>query len=131
MEKFKLILMQALRYLLAAFMIYAGIGHFLNPNFYTNFVPSFLPSKDIFILLSGVAEVLFGVILLLKPSFAKFGALGVFLLMIVFLPIHINDVIVENPAIGSHKAALIRLPFQFLFIVWAFFVYRFLQRKIK
>ncbi|OPA72572.1 hypothetical protein BB381_05915 [Campylobacter pinnipediorum subsp. caledonicus] len=110
-------------------MISAGFGHFLNPDFYTIFVPNFLPYKDFLILLSGAFEVLFGVMLLFKESIAKYSALGIFFMMIVFLPIHINDFLVDNPAIGSHKAALIRLPFQFLFMAWAFFVYKFLKTR--
>ncbi|WP_219335899.1 DoxX family protein [Campylobacter pinnipediorum] len=129
MNKIKLILGQGLRFLLAVFMIYAGCGHFSNPDFYIPFVPSFLPYKDFFILLSGVFEVLFGVMLLLKPAISKYSALGIFFMMIVFLPIHINDFLVDNPAIGSYKAALIRLPFQFLFIGWAFFMYKFLKTR--
>ena len=40
--------------------------------------------------------------------------------MLLFLPIHISDVFSEAPAVGSHNAALIRLPVQFLliFIAW-------------
>ncbi len=118
-----------LRYLLAIFMIYGGIQHFVKPYFYAPFVPSFLPFTKFFILSSGVVEILLGVLLLLKGKFAQYGALGVFLLMLIFLPIHIKDVFVENPSIGTHKLALIRLPFQFVFIGWAWVVYRFLKNK--
>lgn len=121
--------MNILRYLLAIFMIYGGVQHFVKPDFYAPFVPSFLPFTKFFILSSGVVEVLLGLMLVLKGKFAQYGALGVFLLMLVFLPIHIKDVLVENPAIGTHKMALIRLPFQFVFIGWAWVVYRFLKTK--
>ncbi|MDP8078912.1 hypothetical protein [Phocoenobacter skyensis] len=47
----------------------------------------------------------------------------------VFLPIHISDVFMENPAIGTHKLALIRVPIQFVFIGWAWVVYRFLSNR--
>ncbi len=48
------------------------------------------------------------------------GAWGILILMLLFLPIHISDVFSETPAVGSHNAALIRLPVQFLliFIAW-------------
>jgi len=32
------------------------------------------------------------------------------------------DVFKENPAIGSHQLALIRLPLQFVLILWAWFI---------
>ncbi len=125
----KRVIITILRYLLAIFMIYAGIQHFVKPDFYIPFVPSFLPFTKFFILSSGVVEILLGAMLLLKGKFARYGAFGIFLLMLVFLPIHVKDVFVDNPAIGTHKLALIRLPFQFVFIGWAWVVYRFLNTK--
>ncbi len=129
MEKFKLIILQGLRFLLAIFMIFGGVQHFLKPDFYVVFVPSFLPMAEFFVYVSGIIEIVLGAVLFLKPSFSKWGALGIFLMMIVFLPIHIKDVLVDNPSIGSYQAALIRLPFQFLFIGWAYGIYIFLRRR--
>jgi len=45
-------------------------------------------------------------------------------MMLVFLPLHIIDIFKENPAIGSHQAAIIRLPVQFLFIAWAWYIHK-------
>lgn len=104
--------------LLGLFMIFGGVNHFLKPDFYLPFVPPFLPLKEVVVLLSGVVEVVLGVGVLI-PKFRFYAAWGILLLMLVFLPVHIYDLFIENPAIGSHKAALIRLPFQFLFIAWA------------
>jgi len=108
-----------LKIVIAFFMIYAGIQHFIKPNFFIPFVPDFLPLKTTIIYASGVAEILVGVLLLIK-KYAKIGAIGILVLLFLFLPIHIWDVFAEVPAIGSRKAALIRLPIQFLliFIVW-------------
>ena len=108
-----------LKIVIALFMIYAGIQHFLKPAFFMPFVPEFLPLKTTIIYASGVAEILVGVLLLIK-KYAKIGAIGILVLLFLFLPIHIWDVFSEAPAIGSQKAALIRLPIQFLliFIVW-------------
>ena len=108
-----------LKIVIALFMIYAGIQHFIKPEFFMPFVPDFLPLKTTIIYASGVAEILVGVLLLIK-KYAKIGAIGILVLLFLFLPIHIWDVFAEVPAIGSRKAALIRLPIQFLliFIVW-------------
>ena len=108
-----------LKIVIALFMIYAGIQHFLKPAFFMPFVPEFLPLKTTIIYASGVAEILVGVLLLIK-KYAKICAIGILVLLFLFLPIHIWDVFSETPAIGSQKAALIRLPIQFLliFIVW-------------
>lgn len=108
-----------LKVILAIFLIFGGVNHFTNPNNFIPFVPSFLPFTLAVIYLSGLFEILFGIALFIK-KLEIIGAWGVFILMLLFLPIHIWDVFSETPAIGSHNAALIRLPFQFLliFIAW-------------
>ncbi|MCK0145738.1 DoxX family membrane protein [Arenibacter sp. F26102] len=58
-----------LKILLALFMIYAGVQHFLKPSFYISFVPYFLPFKMVVIYLSGAVEIVLGVLLLL-PKYA-------------------------------------------------------------
>lgn len=110
-----------LRYLLAVFFIYAGIQHFVKPEFFEPFVPYFLPYKSFFVYGSGVLEVLFGMLLIIS-KFARIGATGILLLLILFLPVHILDVFAESPAIGSAKAANIRLIMQFVLIAWAYVV---------
>ena len=109
-----------LKIVIAIFMIYAGAQHFIKPTFFMPFVPTFLPLKTMIIYVSGAAEILLGIMLFLK-KYAKFGALGIFILLILFLPIHIWDVFSETPAIGSKQAAFIRLPIQFLLI---FIIYK-------
>ena len=106
------------RILFALFMVYAGVQHFVKPDFYIPFVPSFLPFTKAIIYASGLVEVLLGLMLII-PKYVKMGALGIMLLMLLFLPIHIWDIFSDTPAIGSSQAALIRLPIQFLFIAIA------------
>lgn len=106
------------RILFAVFMIMGGVQHFLKPYFYQPFVPVFLPFPIAIIYLSGLVEIGLGLLLVFK-KYARVAALGIFILMILFLPVHVCDVFSDVPAIGSHKAALIRLPFQFLFMAIA------------
>lgn len=101
-------------------MIYGGVNHFLKPEMYAPFIPDFLPT-DLINYGSGLLEIMLGIGLLI-PKFRFKAALGVLVLMLIFLPLHILDVFSETPAIGSHEAALVRLPVQFLFIVWAWFI---------
>ncbi len=118
------IVWKVLQIILSLFLIYAGIKHFLKPEFYEPFVPAFLPAKTMIVYLSGVVEIVLGVLMFI-PKYTKLGATGVIILMLIFLPVHIWDVFSDTPAMGSHDAALIRLPFQFLFIAWAYAVRRF------
>ena len=108
-----------LKVVLAMFLILGGVQHFINPTNYIPFVPSFLPFTLAIIYISGLFEILFGLALFFKKH-ETIGAWGILILMLLFLPIHIWDVFSETPAIGSHNAALIRLPVQFLliFIAW-------------
>ena len=108
-----------LKVVLAIFLIFGGVQHFISPNNYIPFVPSFLPFTLALIYLSGLFEILFGLALFCK-KLETLGAWGILILMLLFLPIHIWDVFSKTPAIGSHNGALIRLPIQFLliFIAW-------------
>ena len=104
-----------MKVVLSIFLIFGGLQHFISPDYYIPFVPSFLPFTMAIIYLSGLFEVLFGIALFFK-KLEIFGAWGILILMLLFLPIHIWDVISNKPAIGSYNAALIRLPIQFLLI---------------
>ncbi|MBE0391611.1 DoxX family membrane protein [Flavobacterium sp. PL002] len=106
---------KVIKIVMAIFMIYGGVQHFTNTAFYSPFVPDFLTFKVAIIYISGIFEIAIGLMLLFKQS-EGLGALGLFILMLVFLPIHVWDVFSDTPAIGSHQAALIRLPIQFIFI---------------
>ncbi len=118
------VVLKILQVLLALFFVYAGIQHFISPLNFMPFVPEFLPFKMAIIYISGIVEMILGILLLI-PKYAKIGATGILVLLLVFLPIHIWDVFSDDPAMGSHTAALIRLPFQFLLIGWAYFIKRF------
>lgn len=96
-------------------MINAGVQHFLKPEFYIPFVPFFLPFAMPIIYISGAVEILLGAAFII-PKYSKMGALGLMLLMILFLPIHVMDVFSDTPAIGSLQAAIIRVFVQFIFI---------------
>jgi len=109
-----------LTFLFGAFMIFGGVNHFLKPEMYYPFIPDFLPQSFIN-LSSGVLEIVLGVGAFIPATRSK-ATMGIFILMILFLPLHIWDVFKEHPAIGSHLAAIIRVPVQFLFIFITWFI---------
>lgn len=118
MKNIKLLLTLAF----GAFMIFGGVMHFARPAMYEAFIPDFLPT-DFVNYASGLAEIAVGIGTFI-PRFRAAATLGILVLMIGFLPLHVLDVFKENPAIGSHQAALIRLPIQFVLIGWAWFISR-------
>ena len=95
--------------LLGLLLIAGGIAHFRIPGLSDPFIPDFLP-KDLVHIGVGVTE--------LRTQ----AAWGIFILMLCFLPFHALDLFREKPAIGSLKLAIIRVPFQFLFIYMAWYV---------
>jgi len=107
------------KYLLATFMIVAGTMHFLNTEFYLTIMPPYLPLPKELVLLSGVAEVLLGV-LLLVPQTSRMAAWGIVALLIAVFPANLylyqhQDILPAPPVIH-----LLRLPLQGLFILWVF-----------
>ena len=78
-----------LRYVMAAFYVWAGINHFLRPEFYLNLMPPYIPLHTEMVYLSGVAEILLGVLVAI-PRTATMPAWGIILMLIVFLPVHVH-----------------------------------------
>jgi uncharacterized membrane protein len=111
-----------LAFVFAAVLISAGINHFINPQIYSPFIPNWMPLL-LTNILTGIVELALGIALLLK-RYRQHAAFGVFILMLLFLPLHFLDVFKEQPAIGSKTIALIRLPIQFLLIYCAWYIYK-------
>ena len=66
----------------------------------------------------------YGMVGVFISRYRSVATLGIFLLMIAFLPIHVIDAFHDEPAIGSKALAYVRLPLQFVLIGWAWFVYK-------
>lgn len=115
------ILIVTLQSIYGAFFLFAGVMHFLKPKFFYPFIPNFFPKK-LSNLGAGLVEILVGIGIFI-PNYTSYSALGILLLLFIFLPIHIWDVFREKPAIGSKKLALIRVPVQFILMYGAYFLY--------
>jgi uncharacterized membrane protein len=110
-----------LKIIYGCFFCFAGIMHFIKPDFFKHFIPNFLP-KLLVNYIVGFIEFFLGVGLFFDKYIA-FSAVGIIILLILLLPIHIWDVTKERPAIGSKKIAIVRIPFQFLLIYGIYIVY--------
>jgi uncharacterized membrane protein len=75
-------------WLLVAFYLFAGANHFINPSFYSGLIPPYLPWHDLINIISGIAEILLAVLLLL-PRTRLFAAKGIIVLLISFIPSHV------------------------------------------
>lgn len=115
------ILITTLRILFGIFFAFAGIMHFIKPKVFNRFIPNFLPKLAVNYI-AGLLELVIGVGLLINQT-TKQAALAMFILMLIFLPIHIWDVFREKPAIGSKKIAIVRVPLQFLLLYIAYLIY--------
>lgn len=113
-----------LKYLLALFYVGAGVNHFVHPDFYLKMMPPYLPWHAELVYLSGVIEILLGVLVLI-PKFTRLAAWGIIALLVAVFPA--NLYLAMNPQLMpdvSPTAHLIRLPFQLVFIAWAWWYTR-------
>jgi uncharacterized membrane protein len=111
----------------ALFYILAGCNHFLSTAVYYGIMPKWLPAPGFLIYFSGVLEIVFGFLLLFKKT-RKLAAVLIILMLIAFMPAHIYMIQKAPFMLGKIEITTIiawaRLPFQLLFISWAFYYYK-------
>lgn len=100
--------------------ILAGLNHFLNPEFYLRIMPPILPFHLFLVYLSGIFEVILGILLLI-PKLSKFAAWSLIALLIAVFPANIYMAMNTNlfPEFDPMLIYL-RIPIQFILIAWAF-----------
>ena len=75
--------------------IIVGLNHFTNTNFFVAIVPPIIDWKQEVVLISGVIEVLLGILLFNQTR--KFAAWGIILLLITVFPANISLYISDFP----------------------------------
>jgi uncharacterized membrane protein len=116
----------AARWVLALFMVVAGVNHFLAPEIYLGMMPAWLPAREAANVISGAAEILGGVGLLI-PRLRRAAAWGLILLLVAVFPANVHVALQGNmPGLEGVSPALLwlRLPFQAVFIGWVWWVGR-------
>ena len=109
-------------YSLGILYISVGITHFINPNFFTPLVPPFLIYLEELVFISGIIEVIMGIMLFFKKS-RKLGALITIALLLAVFPANIYLYLSETARDVleiSKNQALFRLPFQAPLIIIAY-----------
>lgn len=107
------------QYLLAVFWIAAGVNHFLDPDFYVNIMPDYMPLHRELVLLSGVTEIAAGLMVAI-PALTRWGAWFCIVHLLIFFTVHI-DMVVHADKFPEVPITVLwfRLPLQVLFILWA------------
>lgn len=108
------------QYLLGILFILAGANHFRTPKVYGRIMPSYIPSKGLWVMLSGIAEMIAG-LLLLNLETQTIAAWAIIAMLIVFIPVHIFMLQNKKASLKLPKWALwLRLPLQLALIYWAY-----------
>ena len=109
-------------WIMALFYVAAGIRHFTHTSFYMQMMPPFVPAHLTMVYVSGVAEAALGLALLI-PRLSRHAAWVLVALLICVFPANlymwIADVHIDGRAVPPVFHA-IRLPFQAVFIAWAY-----------
>ena len=107
-------------YVMAVLYMIAGINHFINPKLYKRIMPSYIPKHAFCVYLSGIAEVLLGIMVCI-PLFKKIAIVLIILMLLVFLSVHFYMLSNKKASAGLPKWVLIsRIPMQFLLMFWAY-----------
>lgn len=105
-------------------LIAAGANHFRDPKFYEAIMPPYLPWHYALVIISGVAEVVLGIGLLI-PKTSVYSAWGLILLLIAVFPANVH--MAMNPELYPNVPAAVlwlRLPLQGVLIAWAYWYTR-------
>ena len=106
-------------YLMAAVYVFAGLIHFVKPKMYMRIMPKYLPNHKALVYLSGIAEVILGLALLI-PSLRTFAVYGIIAMLLIFLLVHFYMLTGKKASAGIPKWILIlRIPLQFGLMYWA------------
>ena len=109
-------------FVLSFLYLSVGVKHFTNPNFFLAIMPPYIPYHKFMVYLSGILEIVFALMMVFKKT-RFYGCWGIIFLLIAVFPANIYLYNSEIPqkilSITKHEA-LIRLPYQFPLLLFAF-----------
>ena len=115
MKKIKLVS----KIVLAVFLIFAGLMHFVRPEFFLKIMPPYLPFPMGLVLISGAFEIMLGASLWI-PRLSRIAAWGIIALMFAVFPANIYLFQHQEILPAPPWVHLLRLPMQVVFILWAY-----------
>ena len=109
-------------YFMSFWYTYVGVRHFIDPDFFLAIMPNYLSFHLELVYITGIFEILCGVLLLFNRTRTYSAYALIFLLIIVFpANIHLVESQLSQSILGVTKTqSIIRLPFQVLFILIAY-----------
>jgi uncharacterized membrane protein len=114
---------RAWRWLVGLLFMAAGANHFIVPKPYVSMMPAFLPAHALLVQISGVAEILGGMGVLLAST-RRLAGWGLILLLVAVFPANLNAALHGWPGVSVPGWVLwCRLPLQPLFIWWVYRIY--------
>lgn len=105
-------------YIFIIFFIIAGITHFTHKKYYVRIVPPILPFPMAIVLITGAMEIVLALLLLIE-EYRIFIAWVVIIYLIAVYPANIY-MFYNKDKFPNRKVTFGRLPFQFLFMYWAY-----------
>jgi len=106
-------------YAMAAFYVGAGLLHFIIPRFFMRIMPPYIPWHRAVVIMSGLAEIGLGV-LLVVPRYSSWAAWGVIVLLVAVFPANLYHFTSGGAGMRIPQWALaVRLPLQLVLIAWA------------
>ena len=109
-------------YLMSIAYTYVGVRHFIDPNFFLAIMPNYLSMHLLFVYLTGLMEVVLGLLLALRKT-RKFASYGLIILLLIVFPANIHLVeseLSQSILEVSKEQTIIRLPFQGLLLLLAY-----------
>jgi len=109
-------------YFMSIAYTYVGVRHFIDPDFFLAIMPNYLSMHLFFVYLTGLMEVVFGTLLAFRKT-RKFASYGLIILLLIVFPANIHLVeseLSQSILEVSKEQTIIRLPFQGLFLILAY-----------
>lgn len=109
------------RVVLAAFLLFAGVGHFVAPEEFLAQVPPWMPAPLLVVYVSGVVEIALGAALLGPARWRPLVGWIVAAFFVVIFPGNLSQALTGEVAFGldSDAARWGRLAFQPVLVLWA------------
>ena len=113
-----------MRWICGLLYVAAGINHFAHQALYLSIMPPYLPFHLALVIISGIAEIALGILLLI-PQTSRLAAWGLITLLVAVFPANLHmalhpEIYPTLPVIGLW----LRLPLQAVLIWWAYWYTR-------